>query len=116
MKTNQLFSTVAIALFFILSLGGCTKDKDPEPSTSIVFWTKRSDVNTHKFDCYVDNRFIGTLTKVSANAPACGESGSPNAQVTAGVHTVEFKIGNVQVATGDIDIPEGGCRTAELTL
>ncbi len=113
MKTNQFFSTVVIALFFICSLGACTKD-DPEPKASVVFWTKRSLIKTLKVDCYIDGQLIGTLNKVSTAQVACGDVNSPNSKVTPGRHTLEFRTADGQVVQAEIDAIANACHDFEL--
>ncbi|GAB2604521.1 hypothetical protein [Spirosoma areae] len=114
MKTNQILCAILVALFFTFSLAACKKERDVVPNTSIVFWTKRSDINALKPNCYVDGQLVGTLTKASTVAPACGEPGSLTTQVTPGTHKFEFKTATGQSFNAEVDVLEGQCRTIEL--
>lgn len=115
MKTNPIFRSVFVALFFTVSLGACTKEEDVAPATRAVFWSKRQDISTLKPNCYVDGRLVGTLSTATSTAPACGAPGSISTDVTAGVHKFEFRFANGQSIGGDLDVSEGMCRTVELT-
>lgn len=114
MKTTQIFRLALIALFFTLSLGACKKESDITPKTRIVFWSKRVDIKAIKADCYVDGKLVGTLTTATATAPLCGASGSVGADVTPGTHAISIKLANGDSIDGDIDAPEGQCRTLEV--
>jgi hypothetical protein len=114
MKTNQIFRLAIVALFFTLSLGACKKESDITPKTRIVFWSKRVDVKAIKADCYVDGQLVGTLTTATATAPLCGTPGSVSADVTPGTHTIKIKLASGDSVEGDVDAPEGQCRTVEV--
>lgn len=114
MKKTQIFRLALVALFFTLLLGACKKESDVAPKTRIVFWTKRADVKDIKAACYVDGNLVGTLTTATATAPLCGTPGSVGVDVAPGMHTVAIKLANGDSIKGDVDAPEGQCRTVEV--
>ncbi len=115
MKANQIFRLAFIALFFTLSLGACKKESDVTPKTRIIFWSKRSDLNQVKPQCYVDGQLVGTLTTATPTASLCGAPGSLTTDVTPGTHAVEIILASGDSLEIDVDAPEGQCRTFEIT-
>ncbi|GAA4451009.1 hypothetical protein GCM10023189_12470 [Nibrella saemangeumensis] len=98
------------------SIVSCKHNNDPEPQkiSKIVFWTSNDAVKNIKVDCYVDGRKIGTLSRITDDAPGCSDTKSPVATVEPGSHYCEFRAANGQTIEVDLDTEANQCYDVEL--
>ncbi len=79
--------------------------------TQVVFWTKSTQYGT--ISVYLNNNYMGTITKAYGSAPSCGTSGCVTATITATNNTWYAKNSAGRQWTGTYTL-KPGCTTLVL--
>lgn len=98
---NTVSKTVSINSIYVPTTG------------QAVFWTSSGNYNIF---VYINNNFVGTISKNSATAPGCGTNGFVTVNLPQGAYSFTAKEDRFFATTwsGTVNITNGQCRSMKL--